>query len=92
MVPFCLPTKGVLEFPFGDVFCMRGYPLREKMTFNLSHFVVFHPQNKKYFPSFKTRRKEKRQERRGPTPVDKIETQMARRTRKLHKGGTNLRQ
>ena len=29
-VPFFDPTEGVLEFPFGDVFCMRGDPLRGK--------------------------------------------------------------
>ena len=29
-VPFCDPTEGVLEFLFGDVFCMRGDLLRKK--------------------------------------------------------------
>ena len=27
-VPFYDPTEGVLEFPFGNVFCMRGGLLR----------------------------------------------------------------
>ena len=26
----CVPTEGVLKMPFGDQFCMRGDPLREK--------------------------------------------------------------
>ena len=29
-VPFCDPTEGVLEFSFGDVFCMGDDPLRKK--------------------------------------------------------------
>ena len=29
-VPLCDPTEMVLEFLFGDVFCMRGGPLRKK--------------------------------------------------------------
>ena len=29
-VPFCVPTEGVFEFLFGDVFCMRGSPLKKK--------------------------------------------------------------
>ena len=29
-VPFCDPSEGVLEFLFGDVFCMRGDPLKKK--------------------------------------------------------------
>ena len=34
-VPFCDPTEGVLEFPFGDVFCMRGGPIRKKDTLDI---------------------------------------------------------
>ena len=38
-VPFCDPTEGVLEFPFGDVFCMRGHPLKgEKSDLLLDFF------------------------------------------------------
>ena len=29
-VPFCDPTEGILKFLFGDVFCMRGDPLKKK--------------------------------------------------------------
>ena len=29
-VPFCDPTEGILKFLFGDIFYMRGDPLKEK--------------------------------------------------------------
>ena len=31
-VPFCDPTEGILNFLFGDIFCMRDDPLKEKTT------------------------------------------------------------